>query len=203
MQRFVSLACASLLFAGALGVVHAEGKVVDYIEPKQAANPAPAHALHDYQRFEVRPITMDAPYAGQDANEEAKKSIQANFDERLNPVLAEWNAKPAGTSPHTLLLEPHIEHVKFISGGRRFWGGAFAGGSAVLITMKITDETTGEVVAEPEFYQHANKMAGAWSFGATDKAMLIRVAGMMVNYLRNNYDTAVGGSTTDAGDVQF
>lgn len=202
MKRFMALAFAGLMVAGAVGEVRAEGKVVDYIEPKQATNPAPAHALHDFQRFEARPITMDPPYAGQDANEQAKASIQANLDERLNPVLAEWNAK-AADAPRTLVIEPRIEHVKFITGGKRFWGGAFAGGSAVLMTVKLTDAATGEVVAQPEFYQHANKMGAAWSFGATDRAMLIRVAGMIVNYLRKNYDAPVGGSTTDAGDVEF
>jgi hypothetical protein len=33
--------------------------------------------------------------------------------------------------------------------------------------------------------------------------MLIRIAGMTVDYLRNNYDTAVGGAATEAGDVEF
>lgn len=203
MRHVISLACASLLLAASAGSVRAEGNVVSYIEPKNATNPPPAKPLDQFQRFEVRPITMDAPYSGQDANEVAKGSIQANLDERLGPVLADWNAKPAGAAPHTLVIEPHIEHVKFISGGRRFWAGAFAGGSAVLMTVKFTDATTGEVVAQPEFYQHANKMGAAWSFGATDKAMLVRVAGMIANYVRNNYDTAVGGSTTEAGDVKF
>jgi hypothetical protein len=46
-------------------------------------------------------------------------------------------------------------------------------------------------------------MGAAWSFGATDKAMLVRVAGMITNYVRNNYGAAVGGSTTEAGDVKF
>lgn len=203
MRHVISLACASLLLAASAGSVRAEGNVVSYIEPKNATNPPPAKPLDQFQRFEVRPITMDAPYSGQDANEVAKGSIQANLDERLGPVLADWNAKPAGAAPHTLVIEPHIEHVKFISGGRRFWAGAFAGGSAVLMTVKFTDASTGEVVAQPEFYQHANKMGAAWSFGATDKAMLVRVAGMIANYVRNNYDTAVGGSTTEAGDVKF
>jgi len=71
------------------------------------------------------------------------------------------------------------------------------------MTVKFTDATTGEVIAQPEFYQHANKMGAAWSFGATDKAMLVRVAGMITNYVRNNYGAAVGGSTTEAGDVKF
>lgn len=193
----------AVLFAGGVMPAFAEGEVVSYIEPKNAANPAPTVRLDSFQRFEAVPIAMEAPYAGQDANEAAKKSIQANLDLRLQPVLGEWNAKPAGTAQRVLKIEPTIRHVRFITGGKRFWGGAFAGGSAVLMTVKLSDASTGEVIAEPEFYQHANKMGAAWSFGATDKAMLVRVAAMVVNYLTANYSNAVGGSTTDAGEVKF
>lgn len=202
MRRWIMPALAGLLALGT-GVAHADGSVVSYIEPKNATNPPPSKAFDAFQRFEVRPIAMDAPYAGQAPNEEAKASIQANLDQRLNPVLAEWNAKPAGDAPHTLVIEPRIEHVKFITGGKRFWAGAFAGGSAVLMTVKLTDAQTGEVVAQPEFYQHANKMGAAWSFGATDKAMLVRIAGMISNYVQANYADPVASSTTDAGEVKF
>ena len=198
-NRFV---LSAVLFAASVPAF-AEGDVVSYIEPKNSANPAPAIRLDSFERFEAVPIAMDAPYAGQKPNEIAKESIQANLDLRLQPVLTEWNAKPAGTAPRVLKIEPTIRHVRFVTGGKRFWGGGFAGGSAVLMTVKLSDANTGEVIAEPEFYQHANKIGAAWSFGATDKAMLIRVAAMVVNYLTANYSNAVGGSTTDAGEVKF
>jgi hypothetical protein len=194
---------ALLLLAGLAGPAMAEGDVVSYIEPKNANNPPPGVTLNTFQRFEIQPVTMDAPYAGQEANEAPKASIQANLDLRAQPLLAQWNAKPAGESPRTLKIEPVIRHIRFISGGKRFWGGAFAGGSAVLMTVKLSDATTGEMIAEPEFYQHANKMGAAWSFGATDKAMLVRVAAMVADYLQKNYDSTVGGSTTVATDVEF
>ena len=85
--------------------------------------------------------------------------------------------------------------MKFVSGKARFWGGAFAGGTAVLMTVKLSDAATGEVIAEPEFYQHANAMGAAYSFGGTDKAMLGRTAELMANYLKANYEAAVGGPT--------
>lgn len=203
MRQWIAPALAGLLLLAGVGVAHADGRVVSYIEPKNATNPPPAKPFGQFQRFEARPITMDAPYAGQAPNEEAKAAIQKNLDERLGPLLADWNAKPAGAAPRTLVLEPRIEHVKFITGGKRFWAGAFAGGSAVLMTMKVTDAATGEVIAQPEFYQHANKMGAAWSFGATDKAMLVRIAGMIANYVQANYASAVPTSTTEAGEVKF
>ena len=68
---------------------------------------------------------------------------------------------------------------------------------------KARQLSTGQLIAEPEFYQHANKMGGAWSFGANDKAMLIRISSMVTDYLQKNYAQAVGGSTSVATDVKF
>ena len=47
------------------------------------------------------------------------------------------------------------------------------------------------------------EVGAAWSFGATDKAMLVRVASMISDYMQKNYQQAVGGSTSVAEDVKF
>ena len=174
----------------------AGGDVVGYIEAKEMTNPPPSTALNAFDRFEIAPISMEAPYAGQASNEDAKKRIQANLDERTNSLVQGWNGQAAKhTPPKTLKIEPAIRHIKFVSGNARFWAGAFAGGSAVLMTMKLTDAQSGQVIAEPEFYQHANKMGAAWSMGGTDKAMLVRIGTLAADYLNANYSTAVGGPT--------
>ena len=174
----------------------AAGDVVGYIEAKEINNPPPSVALDSFDRFEIAPIEMVAPYAGQPANEQAKQRLQANLDERVPPVLAQWNATSAKNQPpRTLKIEPTIRHVKFVSGKARFWAGALAGGTAVLMTVKLSDAASGEVIAEPEFYQHANAMGAAYSFGATDKAMLIRVTDLVTSYLQANHVMAVGGPT--------
>lgn len=181
------------ILAGAAGSASAADRVVDYIEAKSATNPAPSVPLDTFASFEIAPIAMDAPYAGQEANESARQRLQANLDERVGPLLAQWNDAAPGKG--TLKIAPTVRHVKFITGGKRFFAGAFAGGSAVLVTVTLTDASTGKVVAEPEFYSHANKLGAAWSFGATDKTMLVRTAQLITDYLKANYATAVGGPT--------
>ena len=141
---------------------------------------------------------MDAPYAGQNGNETAKGTMQADLDQDSAPLLAEWNAKPAEGAARTLRIEPVIRHIKIVGTGTRIFAGGFAGGSAVLVTVKFSDAQTGEVLAEPEFYQHANRIAGAWTFGTADKAILGRVAAMITDYMRTNYVAAVGGPTSVA-----
>ena len=166
-----------------------------------ANNPPPKEAFNAFQRFEAEPIAMGAPWAGQKTNEAAKTMLQADLDERLKPLLSEWNARSAGDAPRTLRIEPVVRYIRFITGGKRFWGGGFAGNSAIMISLKITDAATGDVVAEPDFYQHANALGAAYSFGATDKTMLIRISNMITEYMRANYPQAVGSSISVAPDV--
>ncbi|HEX4853687.1 hypothetical protein [Arenimonas sp.] len=168
----------------------------DEVEASSATNPAPAEALSAFDRFEVARITMGEPWAGQKPNEAALVNLQANLDERINPWLAEVNgaAAPEGEA-RVLRIEPYVAGIRYITGGKRVFAGAFAGKSRVLMKLRLVDAATGTVVAEPEFYQHAAGMAGAYSFGGADKAMLERVTSLAVDYLRANHAAAVGGPT--------
>ncbi|MEO6154130.1 MAG: hypothetical protein ABIP16_00160 [Thermomonas sp.] len=171
-------------------------------QPAASENPPPKMPLASFQRFEMEPVAMGAPFAGQKGNEAAKQKLQANLDLRATPLLAQWNVKPAGDAPRTLKIQPSIRYIRFITGGKRFFGGAFAGGSSVLVNVNMVDAATGEVIASPEFYQHANAFGAAYSFGGTDKTMLIRISNMATEYLRSNYSNAVGGSVSVAPAVE-
>lgn len=185
--RWIAPLVIALTFAGC---------ATTYVKPTTMMNPPPAEPFSAFQHFEVKKISMGAPYSGQDANEAALKKIQENFDARVNPVVADWNAKTgAATDGRTLLIEPRIQDIKFVNGTARFWGGAMSGSSAVVLKIKFTDKASGKEIADPEFYQRAAAMGGAWTFGATDNNMLVRIAEVASDYIKANYDKAVGGRT--------
>jgi len=170
-------------------------------QPASSTNPPPSTPLNTFKRFQIAAIAMGAPFAGQKGNEVAREKLQADLDERVQPVLAQWNAAEAGDAPKTLKIQPEIRYIRFITGGKRFFAGAMAGGSSILVKVKLSDAGSGEVVAEPDFYQHANAMGAAWSFGATDKTMLIRISNMITEYLKANYSQVVGSSVSEAPPV--
>ncbi|TQM17796.1 uncharacterized protein DUF4410 [Pseudoxanthomonas sp. 3HH-4] len=168
----------------------------DEIQASAELNPPPVEALGQFDRYDLKPATLASDYAGHKANQEALASFQRNLDERVGAWVAERNAAPATHAPvRTLVIEPRIEKIRFISGGARFWAGAFAGSSRILVKVKLTDQATGALIAEPEFYQHAKGMAGAWTFGAADNSMLVRSASLALDYLKENQATAQGGRT--------
>lgn len=185
---------AVVALSTACTMAFAKGK--DEIKPAGTTNPAPSELLSGFDRYELKPAVLGDDYAGQEINQTALASFQRNLDERVGAWVAEQNGKPARHDPvRTLVVEPRIEKIRFISGGTRVFAGAFAGGSRVLVRLRLVDQATGAVVAEPEFYQHAKAMAGAWTFGAADNSMLIRVAQMSLDYLTANQDEAAGAPT--------
>ena len=195
MKRVISVVLLGLCLAGSAWAR-------DATPPSDGAmNPPAATALSTYQRFEMSPVTMGAPFAGQKGNEAAKTMLQANLDERVGKVLADWNAK-AGEGGKTLRVQPEIRYVRFITGGKRFFAGGLAGGSSIMVKVRLTDAATGQVVGEPDFYQHANAVGAAWTFGATDKTMLIRIASMLRAYLQANYAAPAAVSISQAPEVE-
>lgn len=166
------------------------------IAPTLLQNPPPAEKLSSFTNFELQPITMLAPYAGQESNERAAKKIQENFSLRVDPLIRTWNeAGASSATKRTLVIKPVITEIKFIGGGARFWAGALAGSSAVIAHVDLIDKETGKRIANPEFYARAAAMAGAWTFGSTDNVMLVRIANRMADYLSLNYAAAVGSPT--------
>ena len=52
--------------------------------------------------------------------------------------------------------------ARFISGGARFWAGAFAGSSRILVKMKLTDQDTGQGIAEGPSTGSGRQAKASW-----------------------------------------
>jgi hypothetical protein len=160
-------------------------------------NPPPTTKLSGHVRYEIQPLQMGAPYAGQEANEKAKAKIQEFLSSEIGPLLELWNQAAAASaeSQTTLVLFPEVQSIKFISGGKRFWTGAFSGSSHVILKLTLREQPAGTVIGDPQFYQRANAVSGAWTFGAQDNDMLRRIVVVLKSYLEANYNEAVGGAS--------
>jgi hypothetical protein len=155
------------------------------------ANPPPMEKLSGFNHFELEHITMDAPYAGQGPNEAAAAKIEEHLQNGLAPLFSNWGNAPSTAAKRTLLVQPHIEEIKFIGGGARFFAGALAGSSHVTMRVRYVDAATGNVVAEPQFSIRSPGTAGF--MGIADNEMLRNIAVLVRDYTSSNYDAAVGG----------
>lgn len=170
------------------------GCATTYIKPSTVQNPPPAEKLSAFGHFELQPVALSSSYSGQEANQRAANRIQDYFHDRVAPIVEGWNrAAPTGQTGRVLVIEPRIEHIKFIGGGARFWVGPLAGSSAVIMKVKYIDKATGTPIAEPEFFQRAAAWSGAFTLGGQDNAMLARIVTLVAEYTKANYEKAVGG----------
>lgn len=91
-------------------------------------NPPPSTAFAGYDKYELLPIAMGPPYAGDKGKEAAKDKIQAYMNTETNPIIEQWNKDAAeGARGQSLVIEPRIEKLKVVSGSARFWAAAMSG----------------------------------------------------------------------------
>lgn len=151
--------------------------------PAFAQDPAP-RALSEYSRYELRDIAADVK-----VHPKVMAKLTTELKLRIDDALARWNAEgaQAGRSG-TLAVEVSITDMKFVSGGKRFFAGALAGGSHCAATARLVDVDTGQVAATGNFEHKASSMAGSFSIGATDNAMLDRLATSIANWVIATHD---------------
>jgi hypothetical protein len=140
-----------------------------------AEDTAAAQSLASYAHYELHDITADVK-----VHPKVMAKLTTELKLKLDEPLARWNQE-GGQPGHngTLAVEVSIVDMKFVSGGKRFWAGGFAGDSHAAGLVKLVDKDSGKVVHSQNFINHANGVAGAWCFGATDNGMLDHLAANM------------------------
>ncbi len=190
MNMFKRLFCMCVLLTGLLGCATQVQNM-----PQSTTNPPPVVKFSDYRSFQMLPVRLNPEYADSNPNQRAFIKIQENLTIHTSKMLADWNAAPRATTRGTLVIQPDIVEIKFVSGGARVWAGAMAGSSVVVMKVYFRDKETGQPIAQPDFYQRAAAMGGSASFGGTDNAMLERITVLVADYIQNNFSAAMGGRT--------
>ncbi|MCB5183887.1 hypothetical protein LG201_01555 [Methylobacillus gramineus] len=183
-----------------MAVVVTSGCTTNVRTPTNAQNPAPLEPFSKFSSFELKPINTAEDCAKQRGADVALTDVQGQLNWKLGPMVKDWNSKTA-SGTRKLLIEPICSDVKLVGTAGRILAGALAGSSAIVMKMRYTEADTGKIIAEPVFYQRANAMGAAYSFGGTDRNMAARISELMIAYARNNYDAAVGGPTGSADVV--
>ena len=159
---------------------------------KPSASPKPATVrLSEFKSVEMKSVGISERFSANGANQKALRKIDELLFQDMRMIFPELKRIEAGqefsaAAERTLQIVPTIKEIKFIGGAARFWAGAMAGSSAVLMQATYKDSSTGDVIADPEFYRSAGAYAGAWSIGNTDNRMLEDIAKDIVNYSSYN-----------------
>ena len=141
-------------------------------------NPPPAHKLQGYAGYELKDVAFDPNLSDKKNVQKVVAKVDENMKRNVQPILQNWNASPNTKASQKIVIEPYITSLHKPSGATRFFAGAFAGDGHINVKVRIVEEPSGKVIAEPEFYRRANAMAGAWTVGGHDNAMLEKVTGL-------------------------
>lgn len=155
---------------------------------ESARLPAPTTPLSAYGKFQLQPIELGPDVARDAAKAAVAKDLETSVRARLNPLLDQWNAQGAtgAAAGKTLAIQPRAVAIRIVSGGARFFAGAFAGDSNIDMDLELRDVATGAVIANPRINRQAGAFAGAWTVGATDRNLLDYIADIAARYLQDN-----------------
>lgn len=153
------------------------------------ASDVPKEILSHFSKFKLEKTTINPKFNAHAGNVQTGVNLDHGLDLTLAPKLTKWTNDKAS---RTLVIKPHIEAVRFIGGGARFFAGRMAGRSWIYVKVRLIDEASGEVIAEPEFYRIA-EAANGYTLARADYKMVEDEASDITSYIENNYSAAIGG----------
>jgi len=151
-----------------------------------AQKPTPAKIkFGEFKNVEMKSVGISEKFASFKANQKALRKIdEILFRDIKYPFPSLKRVKKGSdfskTADRTLQITPFVKEIKFIGGAARFWVGPMAGSSAVLMQVTYRDSSTGQIIANPEFYRKAGAFEGG--FGIPDNKRLKDIAQDVINY---------------------
>lgn len=182
MKKFAVLVLVFL--AGCTATPEKLNKVAA-IEANRAAKPS--KPLSAFSSYELRPITLSDKIKSEPEKVEQAAVLDQKINEKLLPLFADWSSSDDTGRSGTLIVQPELVSLRIVSGGARFFAGAFAGGSKIDMDLVLIDSSTNDVIAKPRITKDAGAMTGAWSIGQSDKNLHDYISHIAYQYLLMNY----------------
>lgn len=160
-----------------------------YKDQQYAANPSKVK-FGEFKHVELKQTELD-PQEENESNRKSVKMIDQRLLAGLQSIWPDLKMIPAGgdfskSDLRTLQISPRIEHIHVVSTGTRLWLGASAGGSDLVMHVDYRDSSTGEIIANPDFWRGNNAWAGAWSVGAADNQIRDAIVHSIFKYTEAN-----------------
>jgi len=95
------------------------------------------------------------------------------------------NVSKAEQAGSTLIVQGELTRLRIVGGGARFWLGGMAGKSEMAVYVKLIDASTGQVITERDIRDDSNPTAGAYSMGASDRALPVSVGNLIADLVIN------------------
>jgi len=166
----------------------ANPQTLESVGKAESARMAPAtKRFVSFNDYELRPMMLSPAVQNEPGKVKAAEELENTLRAKLQPLLDQWKAPASSGRSGKLIIEPHLASLKIVSGGARFWIGAFAGDSSIDLDLVMTDQTRGQQVAKPRIMRNADSMTGGFSIGKSDQNLLDYIASIAYQYMKDNY----------------
>ena len=162
-------------------------KVQAVADAESARLTPPTKPLSSFAEYEFRPMMFSSAIEEEKGKLEEAQEFEQNLNEKLLPLLESWRVASSEGSSDRLSIETELTGLRIISGGARFWAGAYAGNSFIDMDLRLVDTGTGDEIANVRIRRNAGAMSGAWSFGKSDQNLDEYVVSIIYDYLSDNY----------------
>lgn len=168
------------------------GCAADPVKVEQVANEEAdrlqntSRPLSGFASYRIEPMTFSDAIKAEKGKMEEATEFESNFKNKVQPLLDQWSAA-AADGQGTLVIKPKLVGLRIVSGGARFWAGAFAGNSFVDMNLVLENGESGEIISNVRVARNADAMSGAWSIGKSDQNLDEYVVSIVHKYLEDNY----------------
>ncbi len=147
----------------------------------------PSKPLSAFSSYELRPMILSRKVKSEAGKVKEAAILDQKIKKILSPLFAKWSSSAGSSRSGTLIVQPELVRLRIISGGARFWAGAFAGESNIDLDLRLIDGSTNNVIANPRIIKNASAMAGGWSIGQSDQNLHDYIAHIVHQYLSTSY----------------
>jgi hypothetical protein len=144
----------------------------------------------EFKAVEIKETELAKKYQ-KPGNEKSAVKIDGMLQSQLKSIFPNLKVIPKGGEfskggERTLQITPSIEKIHIVSTGARIWVGVMAGGSDIVMHVDYRDSSTGEVIANPDFWKGNNAWSGGSTWGSTDNQIRDAVVAQIANYTQAN-----------------
>lgn len=143
--------------------------------------------LSEFAAYDLKAMSLSPEVAGRPEKVEQAAILEEKIRKKLQPLLAEWtkSTNPGGSG--TLTVQPELVRLKIVSGGARFFAGAWVGESYIDLDLRLIEAATNKQIAKPRITKNASAFGGAWSIGQTDQNLHDYIAHITHQFMIENY----------------
>jgi hypothetical protein len=200
MTKILQTSCAFLsvaVVALAIGCASNSGEKKPRTEAKPAykdrqyaANPSKIK-FGEFKYVELKETELAPKYRKNADDQTTARKIDAMLLARLRTLWPDIRvvsrtgefSKPA---ERTLQITPEITDLHLVSIGARIWIGEMAGGSDIVMHVDYRDSSTGDLIANPDFWKGNNAWSGGGSWGQSDNQIRDAVVAQIILYTAAN-----------------